>query len=176
MSAEVRAPLGAVSIKRVVLLLVIAAVAVVAGLQLTKSSPAPALESKTIQGEAVSSGAQTALGKPYLVNFWATSCTACVAEMPDLIALQEEFGPKGYETFAVAMAYDRPDYLAEFVQERKLPFKVIHDTDNAWTRAYGNVAVTPTTFLVDAKGNISKRYVGPVKAEDLRGFIAQELR
>lgn len=175
MVVPARRPAGQVSLKRVLVLLVLAAVAVVAGLQLTRPAPAPLLQSKTIQGETVSSAALTAAGKPYLVNFWATSCTSCVAEMPDLVALQQEFGPRGYETFAVAMAYDRPDFLQEFVEDRALPFKVIHDTDNAWTTAYGNVSVTPTTFLIDSEGKIRKRYVGPVKAEDLRAVIEAEL-
>ena len=111
----------------------------------------------------------------YLVNFWATSCVTCVKEMPDLMAVHKEFEAKGYTTIAVAMSYDRPDYIATFVKDRQLPFLVIHDRDNAWAKAYGDVSVTPTTFLVDAKGRIIKRYVGEPNFPELRKILAKEL-
>jgi thiol-disulfide isomerase/thioredoxin len=50
-------------------------------------------------------------GKVALINFWATSCTTCVAEMPMLSATYEKFRSRGYETIAVAMNYDPPVYV-----------------------------------------------------------------
>ena len=47
-------------------------------------------------------------GRVTLVNFWATSCTSCVAEMPQLVAAYDKFHAKGYDTVAVAMRYDPP--------------------------------------------------------------------
>ena len=50
-------------------------------------------------------------GRVVLVNFWATSCTSCVAEMPELIETHQRYKDKGYETVAVAMSYDPATYV-----------------------------------------------------------------
>jgi peroxiredoxin len=159
--------------KPLLAVLLIVAIIATAAAFLLRAAPAPVVSGQTISGQAVSSGAL--IGKPYLVNFWATSCVTCVKEMPDLMAVHKEFEAKGYTTIAVAMSYDRPDYIATFVKDRQLPFLVIHDRDNAWAKAYGDVSVTPTTFLVDAKGRIIKRYVGEPNFPELRKILAKEL-
>ena len=48
-------------------------------------------------------------GKVVLVNFWATSCTVCVSEMPKIVQTHEKYRSQGLETVAVAMSYDPPD-------------------------------------------------------------------
>jgi peroxiredoxin len=99
-------------------------------------------------------------GKVTLVNFWATSCTTCVAEMPQLIDTYKKFSPQGYDTVAVAMSYDPPAFVLNFAQSRQLPFKVAIDNTGAVAKAWGDVKLTPTTYLVNKKGEIVKRYVG----------------
>jgi peroxiredoxin len=99
-------------------------------------------------------------GNVTLVNFWATSCTTCVAEMPQLIATHEKFKAQGFDTVAVAMSYDPPAYVVNFAQTRKLPFKVAIDNTGSVAKAWGEVRLTPTTFLVNKQGEIVKRYVG----------------
>ena len=138
-----------------------------------RPTPSPVVASADLKGQLISTEALR--GKPYLVNFWATSCITCVKEMPDLIALHEEFAEKGFQTVAVAMSYDRPDFLNQFVQDRKLPFLVIHDLDQAWAKAWGDVAVTPTTFIVDRKGYVTRRYVGEPDFDALRQWLKEEL-
>jgi peroxiredoxin len=157
------------------MLLILAAVLVAALLAawLLRAPMAPQVSGQTITGQAVSSEALK--GKPYLVNFWATSCVTCVKEMPDIVAVHQAFVDKGYQTIAVAMNYDRPDYITSFVQDRNIPFMVVHDKDNAWAQAYGDVTVTPTTFVVDGRGRIIKRYVGEPNFADLRKILAREL-
>ena len=66
-------------------------------------------------------------GKVTLVNFWATSCTTCVAEMPEIIKTYDKYKDRGYDTMAVAMHYDPPSYVVNFAESRKLPFKVAID-------------------------------------------------
>jgi peroxiredoxin len=99
-------------------------------------------------------------GKVTLVNFWATSCTTCVAEMPQLIDTYKKFSAQGYDTVAVAMSYDPPAFVVNFAQSRNLPFKVAIDNTGAVAKAWGDVKLTPTTYLVNKKGEIVKRYVG----------------
>ncbi len=99
-------------------------------------------------------------GKVTLVNFWATSCTTCVAEMPEIIATHKKYATQGFETMAVAMSYDPPSYVVNFAETRKLPFKVAIDNTGAVAKAWGDVRLTPTTYLVNKRGEIVKSYVG----------------
>ncbi len=95
-----------------------------------------------------------------MVNFWATSCTTCVAEMPELVATYNKYKDRGYVTLAVAMSYDPPSYVVNFVQSRQLPFQVAIDNTGAVAREWGDVKLTPTTFLVNKQGEVVKRFVG----------------
>lgn len=114
-------------------------------------------------------------GKVALINFWATSCTTCVAEMPMLVSTHEKFRGRGYETIAVAMSYDPPTYVVNFAQTRKLPFAVAIDNTGAVAQAWGDVKLTPTTFLVNKRGEIVKRFVGKPDFADLHRLIDQLL-
>ncbi len=114
-------------------------------------------------------------GKVTLVNFWATSCTTCVAEMPEIIATYNKFAPQGYDTVAVAMSYDPPAFVVNFAESRKLPFKVAIDNTGAVAKAWGDVKLTPTTYLVNKKGEIVKRYVGTPDFVALHALIGQLL-
>lgn len=114
-------------------------------------------------------------GKVTLVNFWATSCVTCVAEMPQLVATHEKYKAKGFGTLAVAMRYDPPSYVVNFVQSRKLPFDIALDNTGAVAQAWGEVSLTPTTFLVNKRGEIVKRYVGEPDFPQLHRLIEQLL-
>lgn len=110
-------------------------------------------------------------GKVTLVNFWATSCTSCVAEMPDLVATYNKYKDRGYETIAVAMRYDPPSYVVNFAQTRQLPFKVAIDNTGVVAKDWGDVKLTPTTFLVNKRGEIIKRFVGTPNFVELHQLI-----
>jgi peroxiredoxin len=99
-------------------------------------------------------------GKVTLVNFWATSCVTCVAEMPKLVATHQKYKAQGYDTLAVAMSYDPPSYVVNYAQTRQLPFPVAIDNTGAAAKAWGDVQLTPTTFLVNKRGQIVKQFVG----------------
>jgi peroxiredoxin len=114
-------------------------------------------------------------GKVTLVNFWATSCTTCVAEMPKMVSTFDKYHAKGYEHLAVAMSYDPPNYVVNYTQTRKLPFKVAIDNTGAVAKAWGEVQLTPTSFLVNKKGEIVKRYVGEPDFAELHQLIEKLL-
>ncbi len=99
-------------------------------------------------------------GKVTLVNFWATSCVTCVAEMPQVISTYNKYHAKGYDTVAVAMSYDPPSYVVNYAKSRALPFKVAIDNTGAIAKAWGDVQLTPTTYLLNKRGEIVKQYVG----------------
>ena len=114
-------------------------------------------------------------GKVTLVNFWATTCVTCVKEMPALVATHQKYAPRGYETMAVAMSYDPPAWVVNFVQSRQLPFKVALDNTGEIAKAWGDVKLTPTTYLLDKQGRIVKRYVGEPEMDALHKLIEELL-
>lgn len=114
-------------------------------------------------------------GKVTLVNFWATTCVTCVKEMPALVATHEKFASRGYDTVAVAMSYDPPSWVVNFAQSRQLPFKVALDNTGNIAKAWGDVKLTPTTYLVDKQGQIVKRYVGEPEMGALHALIEKLL-
>jgi peroxiredoxin len=110
-------------------------------------------------------------GKVTLVNFWATSCTTCVAEMPRMIETFNKYQARGFDTVAVAMSYDPPSYVVNFSETRQLPFKVAIDNTGAVAQAWGDVRLTPTTYVVNQQGKIVKRYVGEPDFAELHRLI-----
>jgi peroxiredoxin len=99
-------------------------------------------------------------GKVMLVNFWATDCTTCVKEMPDIVATHQKYKARGYDTLAVAMSYNPPAYVINFAETRKLPFGVAIDNTGEIAKRFGPVQLTPTSVLINKRGEIVKRYVG----------------
>src|SRR2546421_1166407 len=114
-------------------------------------------------------------GHVTLVNFWATSCVTCVGEMPKMVATFDKYHAKGYDMLAVAMSYDPPSYVVNYTETRKLPFQVAIDNTGAVAKAWGDVQLTPTTFLVNKRGEIVKRYVGEPNFAELHQLIEQLL-
>lgn len=114
-------------------------------------------------------------GKVTLVNFWATSCTTCVAEMPQIVSTYDKYKAKGYDTLAVAMQYDPPSYVVNFAETRKLPFKVAIDNTGKVAQAWGDVKLTPTTYIVNKQGQIVKKYVGAPNFDELHKLIEKLL-
>ena len=114
-------------------------------------------------------------GQVVLVNFWATSCSSCVGEMPELVATYQKYHAQGYQTLAVAMDYDPPAAVVDFAESRRLPFPVVIDNPGAIARSFGPVLQTPTTFLINKRGQVVKRYLGPPDFVALRMLIEQLL-
>jgi peroxiredoxin len=122
-----------------------------------------------------SKSTQDLQGKVTLVNFWATSCVTCVAEMPDIIATHNKYKDKGYDTLAVAMQYDPPSYVVNFAQSRQLPFNVALDNTGKIAKAWGDVKLTPTTYIVNKRGEIVKTYIGAPNFDELHQLIEKLL-
>ena len=135
--------------------------------------PAPQVSYTLLDGQKLST--DTLKGQVVLVNFWATSCTTCVAEMPEIMATYEKYKARGYQTVAVATAYDPPAYVANFAQTRKLPFGVAIDNTGAIAKNFDNIKLTPTTFLINKHDEIVKRYVGAPDFEALHTLVEKLL-
>lgn len=112
-------------------------------------------------------------GKVALVSFWATTCSVCLHEMPQLIATHRQFAGPGFETLAVAMSYDPPARVVHFAQSRQLPFTVVIDNLGTVAKAFGDVQLTPTLVVVDKRGRIVRRWVGAPDFAELQALITR---
>jgi peroxiredoxin len=153
--------------------LAVAAGAGFAWRSLDAREPAPEVSYTLLDGSQRSTAQLR--GKVVLVNFWATSCTTCMHEMPQIVSTYEKFKGRGYETLAVAMSYDPPEFVAGYAQSRRLPFSVAFDKSGAIAQRFGNVQLTPTSVLINKRGEIVKRYVGEPDFAALQQLVEQLL-
>jgi len=143
---------------RILAVLAVAAF-IVAGVFVYFEKPlAPEVRFTTLQGEQFDTAALR--GKVVLVNFWATTCSTCIEEMPDLIRTHEKFAARGLETIAVAMDYDPEEQVRAYAEKAALPFKVALDPHGEVALGFKDVRMTPTTFLIDRQGRIVHKYLG----------------
>jgi peroxiredoxin len=136
--------------------------------------PAPEVTFVTINGERITTAELR--GRVTLVEFWSTDCAICLKEMPEIVRLHKELNGRGFETIAVSMRYDPPNYVLHYAEKNALPFKVALDPMGELAKAFGDVTFTPTRFLIDREGNIVARMVGAADLNGLRKMIENELK
>jgi peroxiredoxin len=151
-----------------------AAIGIAAWLAFFAVSAAPEVKFSTIGGETLATSELR--GKVVLVNFWSTSCDVCMKEMPKLVETYDKYRGRGFETVAVAMSYDAPNYVLYYSDKNKLPFKVALDPTGGLARSFGDVQATPTSFVIDKRGRIVKRYVGEPDFAELHALLERELK
>lgn len=161
-------------VKPVLAAVVIAALGFGAYASLNQKQSAPPVTFLSIKGDKITP--ESLRGKVVMVNFWATSCTTCVAEMPKMVDTYNKYKAQGLEFVAVAMSYDAPNYVVNYAETRQLPFKVALDVSGEAAKAYGNVAMTPTTFVIGKDGKILKRYLGEPDFPALHKLLEKTLQ
>jgi len=147
--------------KKALLVAVAVSLAAVAYGVWTRMAPpqaAPSVGYTLLNGTPAHTRALT--GHVVLVHFWATSCSVCLQEMPDLIATHARYQSQGFNTLAVAMAYDAPANVVRYTVAHVLPFQVAIDHDGSLAAGFGDVAATPTSVLINRRGEIVERHVG----------------
>nr|WP_207146500.1 TlpA disulfide reductase family protein [Ectothiorhodospira mobilis] len=110
-------------------------------------------------------------GRPLVVTFWASDCSGCLEEIPHLNALQREYGQRGLEVIGIAMHYDPPAEVARTAERRGIGYTVALDRRGEAAEAFGNVQLTPTTFLISPGGRIVYQKMGPPDWERVQGRL-----
>ncbi len=123
-----------------------------------EDEPAPALKLKTVDDVEIDLSLMK--GRMVIVNFWATWCGPCIAEMPSLQALTAKMGAKNVALIGVNF-HESPQKIRDFQAKYNVKFPLLRD---AWQEASAawKVGVLPTTFIVDANGTLRYRVVGEV--------------
>lgn len=145
-------------IKPALIGVVVAALAIGGYMAVNQAPMAPQVTFIDLKGQKFST--ESLRGKVVMVNFWATSCVSCVKEMPEMIQTYNKFKGQGLEFVAVAMKYDPANYVINFTDTRKLPFIVALDSGGDIAKAFDDVTMTPTTFVIGRDGRVLKKYVG----------------
>lgn len=159
--------------KSALLMVVVIAIIGVLGYALIDKPDAPTVTFTTLEGKSIP--LDTLRGKVVLVNFWATNCPGCIKEMPGMIQIYNQYKNKGFEIIAVAMSYDPPNYVLNFVQTRQLPFPVALDINGAHALAFGNVQLTPTSFILAKDGTVLEQKIGELDFVKLKALLDKEL-
>lgn len=150
-------------------------------------SVAPEPEPVRFGGAADVQSAIAALGgQPCLVNFWATWCPPCVAEMPALRDVAREFEPRGVRVLGISLDLLGPggeraqvlDKVRSFLAAREfeLPTVVLEPAEyQALSAHYDLPGAVPVTLALDARGKVVDRHLGEASAEQLRALLAKAL-
>jgi peroxiredoxin len=98
-----------------------------------------------------------------------------VKEMPRMVTTYNKYQKQGLEFVAVAMRHDPPNYVINYTEKNALPFKVALDPMGKLAQAFGDVKLTPTTIVIDKRGNIVSRILGEPDFAKLDALIEQKL-
>ena len=140
---------------------------------LNDKKQAPDIAFTTIEGKKITM--PSLKGQVVLVNFWATDCPGCIAEMPKLVETYQQYHAKGLEIIAVAMPTDPISQVQNYVQKNQLPFPVVHDDNADITSQFDDVRLTPTTFMIDSQGHLMGKIIGEIDFTTLHKTLDKAL-
>ena len=114
-------------------------------------------------------------GKTVFLNFWADWCGYCVKEMPDVEQLYQDMGQNAEDVVILSVTYGlTPEAMADFFEERNLTYPTLLDTDQTVFATYGAYSL-PTTFFIDAEGNVFGYYPGMMDLDTMKDFLQQTI-
>ncbi|NNM83350.1 MAG: TlpA family protein disulfide reductase [Burkholderiales bacterium] len=108
-------------------------------------------------------------GKVLVVNFWASWCPPCRAEMPGFVDLQKKYGGKGL--VFVGIALDSPEKAADYAKSIGVNYPILVDPDSTVLSLSG----LPFTAVFDRRGNLVATHTGAVPEEKLEGIVGKLL-
>jgi peroxiredoxin len=130
---------------------------------------APDFDLKTIDGETMR--LSDLKGNVVFINLWATWCPPCRAEMPEMVRYYNEHSSEKIEILAVNLTdSDSEKEVKQFADDYKINFPILLDTEGKVGDLYKTVSI-PTTFIVDKKGIIREKHIGPMSYEMMEEFV-----
>jgi cytochrome c biogenesis protein CcmG, thiol:disulfide interchange protein DsbE len=138
---------------------------------LETGGPLPRAELPALEGDASLDTADL-VGRPAVINFWASWCAFCVDEMPDFEAVHGDLGEQ--VRFVGVNKEDQLDKARTLAAETGVTFELVRDDDASFFRAVQGRGM-PTTLFVDAAGTVAYRHAGPLDEEALRELVEEHL-
>jgi thiol-disulfide isomerase/thioredoxin len=129
----------------------------------SQTTLAPAFSLRDLRGRSVRLG--DFKGKVLLINFWATWCAPCLAEMPDLVKLQKRFGPRGLQIIGVTYPPQDRASVRRMVRQLKINYPILLGSGKV-AGDYNVGDVLPTTIIIDREGKVRSRILGILESEE----------
>jgi cytochrome c biogenesis protein CcmG/thiol:disulfide interchange protein DsbE len=137
-----------------------------------KGKPAPEFQLKDLNGKTVKLSDYR--GKAVLLNFWATWCPPCKAEMPWFVDMQNRYAAQGFQVVGISMDEGSPGDVAKFSKEIGVNYPVLLGDEHV-SDQYGSVQALPTSFFIDRNGNIVNRVFGLAERKDIENNVIKLL-
>lgn len=134
----------------------------------TAPQKAPNFSLKTENGKTIE--LSKLKGKVVIVNFWATWCPPCRAEIPGFVDLYKKYKNKGVEIVGIALDQGGWSDVSPFLKKNNINYPIVIGDDNI-TNDYGSIEAIPTTFIVDKKGFIAEQHIGFFEKEKLEKIL-----
>jgi len=134
---------------------------------LSIGAAAPDFQLKTLAGDTVK--LSDLRGKKVMLNFWATWCPPCKAEMPEMERFSKQIGD---DTVILAVNIDPQLDVQGFVNENKITFPILLDAEDKVNEAYQVLSI-PTTYFINSKGIIQNKYTGSMKIDIMKKYTQQ---
>ena len=134
-----------------------------------QTEPKPtALTLRTLQGRKFN--LRQYRGKVVLLNFWATWCPPCRAEMPDLIKMQREYGSKGLQVIGITYPPQEAAEVRQFIRKLKVNYPIALGTTETKT-LFSQAEVLPLTVVIDRRGNVRDLIEGILLPKEFEQMI-----
>lgn len=133
---------------------------------------APNFKLMTVDGKTIE--LSKLKGKTVVVNFWATWCGPCRAEIPGFLQVYEKYKSKGLEIVGISLDQGGWNDVTPFVKKYNIAYPVVLG-NQVVAKKYGNIEAIPTTFIIDKNGSIVDRHIGYMKMEDFENKIKDYL-
>lgn len=113
-------------------------------------------------------------GKRVIMNLWATWCPPCIAEMPHLQSFYSDHKEEGIEVIGINLTESeaKKEGVYQFINDFQLTFPVVFDEESQAANLY-QVTTIPTTYILNSKGEIEQKIVGPMTYEIIEELMQQ---
>ncbi len=140
---------------------------------LSKPTAAPDVSFRTISNKIIE--LKDLQNKVVLITFWASNCASCLKDIPHFKRLYQDYHDQGLEIIAIAMYYDRPNYVVNTRKTYQIPYDIVLDLDMHLASAFGKISLTPTSFLLNPKGEIIYQTTGLIDLSEMQQRIEEQL-